>query len=689
MSSDLTKLRNIGIAAHIDAGKTTATERILFYTGRTHRMGDVDDGTTTTDFDGQEQERGITIYSAAVTCPWKEHTINLIDTPGHVDFTAEVERSLRVLDGMVAVFDGKEGVEAQSETVWHQADKYGIPRICFVNKMDRIGSDFEHSVQSLRDRLGADPLVVQMPVGEGPDFKGIIDLLEMQAFYFSAAKEGATFTQADIPAGHVEAATEHRRRLVETLAETSETLVDKYLCDEAIGVSELKQAIRRATLARSLFPVLCGSALRHVGIQRLLDAICDYLPSPLDVPPVIAGDPKKPDVTHQLQCRPDQPVAAMVFKIVAGKPVDLYFLRVYSGTLKPNMRLLNATTGEKENVSRLYRMFAKRRDQLDKAVAGEIVAVIGPKNALTGHTLCEARMPVLLEAIKFPETVISVSVEARSSNERDRLMEALHALGRQDPTLAVKFNEETGQTLLSGMGELHLEVMVERLRSEMNVEVAVGKPRVSYRETVSHVAQGQGRFARQLGGRDHFASVSLELGPRVRTESGPSFEIVHALSDGALDLEYLGAVDMGIHDAAQSGILGGYPVIDWKAVLVDVEYEDRTSSEIAFENAARAAFYEAMQASSPLLLGPIMDVEVVTSDEYFGPLMSDLSARQAVVRDTSLRGSARVIRAQVPLAQMFGYVTKLRSLSQGRATASMTPSHYAPVSPEEMKALVG
>ncbi len=689
MSLDLTTVRNIGIAAHIDAGKTTTTERVLFYTGRTHRMGEVDDGTTTTDFDEQEQQRGITIYSAAVSCPWRGHTINLIDTPGHVDFTAEVERSLRVLDGMVAVFDGKEGVEAQSETVWQQADKYSVPRICFINKLDRIGADFDHCVRSICDRLEARPLVLQIPIGTGPDFCGLIDLLQMKALYYESAERGATFRSVNIPTESTREAADYRRALVEAVAELSESVMQKYVHDEPIETEELRRVIRKATIERQLYPVFCGSALRYIGVQRLLDAVCDYLPSPLDVPPVSVTDPKRPDVAFDLPCRPDRPVAAVVFKVVAAKPVNLYYLRVYSGTLKTNSRLLNTVTGGKENISRIYRMFAKRRDQLHEATAGDIVAVIGPRNSLTGHTLCDPRNPVLLEPISFPETVISVSVEARSSKDRDKLAEALQAIERQDPTLAATVNEETGQTLLSGMGELHLEVTVQRLRAEMNVDVAVGKPRVSYRETVSGVGTGEGRFIRQLGGRDHFAVVTVQLKRRAHAEVGPSFETANGLADGAFRAEYLAAVETGIIQAAQSGLLGGYAVIDWKATIAGFEENERTSSELAFENAGRAAFYEAMRAAEPILLEPIMDVEVVTPDAYFGPIISDLNARHAVVRDTLLRGSNRIIMARVPLATMFGYVTKLRSASQGRATSSMTPSHYAPVSAEQMKALVG
>ncbi len=689
MSLDLTKVRNIGIAAHIDAGKTTTTERILFYTGSTHRMGEVDNGTTTTDFDQEEQRRGITIYSAAVSCPWRDHTINLIDTPGHVDFTAEVERSLRVLDGMVAVFDAKEGVEAQSETVWRQAQKYHVPRICFINKMDRVGADFERSVDSIRDRLCAKPLPLQLPIGAGPGFAGLVDLLQMKAIYYNEESLGSSFKLADIPDELVATAEQLRRELLDTVAEISEPLMEKYLQDEPFTRSEVLAGIRSATLHGGFAPILCGSALKHVGVQPLLDAICDFLPSPLDVPPVTAVDAQRPDVTRELTCDSGESVAALVFKVVAEKPVDLFYLRVYSGALKPNSRLLNTVTGKKENISQIYRMFAKRRQQLDRAAAGEIVAVMGPRSTLTGHTLCDPRRPVILESIEFPETVIAVSVEPKSSRGRDKLLEALAALERQDPTISVTTNPETGQTLIGGMGELHLEIAVERLRAEMNVDAIVGKPRVSYRETVTRVGEGEGRFIRRVGGRGHFAAIQLRIEPRPHLRGRANFEIVNSVPDGQLRPEFSQAAENGVGDAAQSGVLGGFPVIDWKVTLLGAETHDTESSELAFENAARQAFYEAMAGGGAVLLQPIMDVEVVTAEQYFGPIVTDLNARKAVVRDTRIRGNDRVIVADVPLAQMFGYITKLRSLSRGRATSTMAPSHYAPVPPEEMRALVG
>ncbi|MGB0714364.1 MAG: elongation factor G [Phycisphaerae bacterium] len=685
---DLAKLRNIGIAAHIDAGKTTTTERMLYYTGKTHKMGEVDDGTTTTDFDEQEQKRGITIYSAAVSCPWKDHTINLIDTPGHVDFTAEVERSLRVLDGMVAVFSAKEGVEAQSETVWRQADRYEVPRICFINKMDRIGADFETTVDAIRSRLGGNAVPLQIPIGAADDFKGIIDLIEMKAI-FATDDLGAEVEERDVPDSHREEAEAQRQIMVEAVAEQSEELLEKYLAEGELTNDEIRKAIRIGTLQRTLAPVLCGSSLHYVGVQRMLDAVCDYLPSPLDMPAIVAADAKKTDVEHSLTCDPKGPLAAMVFKIVAEKPVDLFYARIYSGTLKSSSRLLNANTGDKENISRIFRMFAKRRDQLDAATAGDIVALIGPKNVLTGHTLCEAKNTYVLETIDFPETVISVSVEPKSSKDRDKLFDALRALERQDPTIQVSINEETGQTLISGMGELHLEIMVQRLKSDMNVDVLVGKPRVSYRESVSGTGEGKIAFERHIGGKDHFAEVTLRMEHRKHDPDQPAFEIVNEVTGEEFPREFIQAVELGITEAAQSGDLGGYPVIDWKVTIVAAEMREDQSTELAFETAARMAFYEAMRNAGPVLLQPIMDVEVVTADEYMGAIMADLNARKAVVRETQIRDQDRVILAEVPLSAMFGYVTKLRSLSQGRATSSMTPLHYAGVPEAEMRALVG
>ncbi len=677
MSDALSKVRNIGIAAHIDAGKTTTTERILYYTGRTHRMGEVDDGTTTTDFDEQEQQRGITIYSAAVTCPWRGHTINLIDTPGHVDFTAEVERSLRVLDGVVAVFDAKEGVEAQSETVWRQADRYSVPRICLINKMDKVGADFDASIQSIRERLSANPVAVQIPIGAEDHFAGLVDLLEMRAIHWGDDALGTPFEVREIPDELMDDARRWRHELEERVAETSDALMDRYVNDDELSEAELRAGLRAATISNTLQPVLCGSALRYKGVQRLLDAVCDFLPSPLDVPPVLA---KSTDGGgREIELRPDGegPFAALVFKIVADKPVDLYYVRVYSGTLRRGSRVFNSATGGKENITRLFRMFAKKREQLETATAGDIVAVIGPKEALTGHTLCEQRQPVLLERIEFPQTVISRSIEPMSSRDRDKLIVSLEALSRQDPTFNVTVNEETGQMLISGMGELHLDVLVKRLQDVMNVETRVGQPRVSFRETVTATGEGEGRFVRETGGRNHYAIVRLRLESLPRTSDGPLSLFVNTIGHDRIRPEFVAAIEQGVAAAALSGVVRGCRVIQWRATLVDAEMHDEDSTEMAFEHAAVMAFESAMREASPVVLEPIMKVEVVVPDEYFGPVNSDLNARRATITGTDIRGQYRIVDAEVPLRALFGYATSLRSLSQGRATASMEMSHYA------------
>ncbi len=685
MTIDLHTVRNIGIAAHIDAGKTTTTERILFYTGRTHRMGEVDDGTTTTDFDQQEQQRGITIYSAAVTCPWKGHTINLIDTPGHVDFTAEVERSLRVLDGMVAVFDAKEGVEAQSETVWRQATKYDVPRLCLINKMDKIGADYFDSVKSIRERLSANPVPIQIPIGSESSFDGFIDLLTMKAFYYLEDGQGTRYEQRDIPEELVRESQTRRRELEEHLAETSDALMDKYVNEDSITEDELRAALRSATIANELQPVLCASALKYKGVQRLLDAVCDFLPSPLDVP-AIEGEGVG-DSAKSISIRPvrSDPFVALVFKIVAEKPVDLYYLRIYSGSLTPGTRVLNSATGDKENLTRIFRVFAKRRDQLDEASAGDIVAVVGLKKALTGHTLCDARSPVLLETIEFPPAVISRRIEPKSSRDREKLVVALRALRRQDPTIEADVNEETGEMVIAGMGELHLDVVVRRLQTDMHLDVNVGQPRVSYRETVTRSAEAQGQFIRQTGGRNHFAIVTLRLDPLPRdaAEHSEQGRFINATTADNLRPEYVTAVEDGVREAALCGIVHGSKVIDWQVTLLDAQQHDTESSEMAFDNAGRMAFELAMRDAHPVLLEPVMKTEVVTPDEFFGIVNSDLNARRAVITNTDIRGAYRVVNADVPLKEMFGYTTALRSLTQGRASATMEMSHYAPAPQHE------
>ncbi len=676
--SPMSRVRNIGIVAHIDAGKTTTTERILFYTGRTHRIGEVDDGTTTTDFDEQEQDRGITIFSAAVTCPWRDHQINLIDTPGHVDFTAEVERSLRVLDGAVIVFDAKEGVEAQSETVWRQARKYRVPCLCFVNKMDKIGADFEMSVGSIARRLEAHPVPVQMPIGAESKFSGVIDLVKMKALRF-AGNQGTTVSEEEIPAALLDAAKVLRHQLEEKVAETDDALMQKYLDETPLTEHELKSALRRATVAGRIHPVFCGSSLKNVGVQPLLDGVIDFLPSPLDRPPV-EGVRSLKDETKQVRGpRDTEPMAAMVFKIVADKPLDLYYVRVYSGVLKSGMRVLNANTGEKENISRMFRMFAKRREQIDAAPAGEIVACVGMRDALTGHTLCEAREPIVLERIEFPTPVISVSVEPKNTKDRDLLGETLAKLERQDPTFRHHFDPETGQTIISGMGELHLEVLAYKLAHDFGVPVNVGRPLVAYREAITHAAEAEGRFIRQTGGRGQYAVVKLRVEPLPFEKGKEQFDFVDATRGGVIRAEFAAAVERGVRDALPMGVLAGYEILNVRATLIDGQEHEVDSSEMAFENAGRIAFEEAVKAAGPVMLEPVMKLQVTMPEEHFGVVSGDLSARRGIIEDTESRGPYRVIHALAPLAEMFQYATKLRTLTQGRASYSMEPNSYEPM----------
>ncbi len=675
-TSPLARVRNIGIAAHIDAGKTTTTERILFYTGKTHKMGDVDDGTTATDFDEQEQDRGITIFSAAVTCPWRDHTINIIDTPGHVDFTAEVERCLRVLDGAVVVFDAKEGVEAQSETVWRQATRYRVPRICFINKMDKIGADFYRAISMIKKRLGAHPVPVQIPIGADSSFEGLIDLLTMRAYRFKG-KQGETVEERDIPASLVDEARTWRHHLEEKAAEHDDALMEKYLEEHALSADEIRSALRKATVASKLNPVFCGSSLRYAGVQKLLDGVVDYLPSPLDLPPVRGF--KSLDDHAELLRRPQpaEPLAALIFKIVADKPLDLYYLRIYSGVLKGNMRVFNANTGKKENLSRLFRMFAKRREQIGEAGPGEIVAALGLKDALTGHTLCDPNKPIVLERIEFPTPVIRVSVEPKNTKDKDNLVEALAKLARQDPTFQHTIDPETGQTILSGMGELHLEVLAYRLEHEFRVPVSVGKPLVAYRETVTQVAEAEGSFIRQTATSSQYAVVALRVEPFQPALGAEPLEFLVGSGATVLKREFVAAVERGVHDAMQVGPLAGYPMLNIRATLVGGQQQEAVSNELAFETAARIAFEEAVKKAKPVMLEPIMKLEVIVPDEYFGVVSGDLSARRGLIDDTEMREDARVILARVPLAEMFEYATKLRTLTQGRSNWSMEPLSYA------------
>ncbi|MCK4340535.1 MAG: elongation factor G [Phycisphaerae bacterium] len=686
---DLSKIRNIGITAHIDAGKTTTTERVLFYSGTTHRMGEVDDGTTITDFDTEEQERGITIYSAAVSLNWRDCRINLIDTPGHVDFTAEVERSLRVLDGAVVVFDVKEGVEAQSETVWRQADKYDVPRICFMNKMDKTGADFFHAVESIRKRLAGNPIAVQIPMGQEDSFTGYIDLVTMKACDFSGSSNGTKFVEGEIPPKWQEEAREYRHLLEEKVAEFDDGLMHKYVESEPLTEAEIRAALRQGTLARQCQPVLCGSALRYVGVQAVLDAVCDYLPSPLDMPPVEAHDPDKPEKVVTRKCDPGQPLSALVFKIVAEAHCDLHFIRVYSGVLKAGTRVLNVGRKKKENLPQIFRIFAKRRERVDKVHCGDIAAAVGLKSVQTGDTLCENRQPVLLERIEFPETVISMAIEPQSTADRDKLVSALKMLSRSDPTFEFRYNDETGQMLIAGMGELHLEVMCHRLERDLRIPVRVGTPRVAYREAITHADEGEGRLIRQTGGRGQYAVVKLRVEPFEPQPGEEHFKFVNQIRGGAINADYIPAIERGARDASRNGNLGGYPLINVMATLLDGREHSVDSSDIAFETAAAIAFQRAIKQAGPVLLEPIMKVEVVTPEDYFGPINSDLMTRRAMITGTAMRGNNHVITAEVPLSTMFGYATQVRSLSQGRASYSMEPCRYIRMPDHLAKAVLG
>ena len=686
---ELSKIRNIGVAAHIDAGKTTTTERLLFYSGKIHKMGDVDDGTTVTDFDPEEQQRGITIYSAAVSFTWRDCRVNLIDTPGHVDFTAEVERSMRVLDGAIVVFDAREGVEAQSETVWRQADKYRVPRVCFINKMDKVGADFPHAVESIRERLQSNPIPIQIPIGAEQTFKGVIDLIEMRACYFAGSADEAEYKIGPIPEDLREEAAFQRHFLEEKVAEFDEALMGKYLEGRALTNDEIKAALRRGTISRACQPILCGSSLKYMGVQLVLDAVCDYLPSPLDVPPIDGHDPRKPEKVVQRKCDPDGPLAALVFKVIAEPHGDLFFVRVYSGTLRAGSRVLNVGRDKKENLPRMFRVFAKRREQIEAAAAGDIVAVIGLKDTLTGDTITDAAGGILLERIEFPETVIRMSIEPQSSKDKDKLTAALQMLARSDPTFDFRVDDETAQTIISGMGELHLEVLCHRLERDMGVAVRVGKPRVAYRETITKVAEADHTFHRQIGSGSQFARVKLRVEPFTPEPGKENFAFSNRLPDGKLANELLFAVQQGARDASRSGVLGAYPLINLRVVLLDVETRTGETTPLSCESAAGMAVHQALEQAGPVLLEPIMKVEVVTPDEYFGAINGDLMTRRATITNTSMRGNNHVIDVESPLATMFGYSTAVRSLSQGRASYSMEPLRYEVMPPNEAEKVLG
>jgi len=671
----LQRTRNIGIIAHIDAGKTTTTERILFYTGKVHRPGEVHEGTATMDWMVQERERGITITAAATTCFWRDHRINIIDTPGHVDFTVEVERSLRVLDGGVVVFDGVQGVEPQSETVWRQADKYRVPRICFINKLDRIGANYVRAIEMIRERLRAQPAAIQWPIGLESEFRGIIDLIEFRAKIYHDDL-GQHIEDTEVPPEYVEVAQEWRHKLIEQIVETDEELMLRYLEGEEPTPEELRRALREATIRGQLYPVLCGSALKNKGVQLLLDAIVDYLPSPLDIPPVKGTHPiTGEELTREAD--DEAPFAALAFKIQSDPHVGrLTYVRVYSGRLHSSSYVYNSTKGERERISRLLRMHANHREEVEWIGAGDICAVIGLKKTFTGDTLCDPDHPILLEPIQFPEPVISVAVEPKTRADQDKLAIALQRLAEEDPTFQVRTDPESGQTIISGMGELHLEVIVDRMQREFKVAANIGRPQVAYKETITRPVRVEGRFVRQTGGRGQYGHVWLELEPLPR---GSGFVFEDRIVGGVVPKEYIPAVEAGIREAMQSGGVSGYPVIDLKAVLVDGSYHEVDSSEMAFKIAASMALKEGVRRGNPVILEPIMRVEVVVPEEFTGDVIGDLNARRGRIEGMEMRAGAQVIRAMVPLATMFGYATDLRSMTQGRGTYTMEFDHYAPV----------
>jgi elongation factor G len=704
MARDLTKLRNIGIAAHIDAGKTTVSERILYYTGKIHKMGEVHEGTAKMDFLQDEQERGITIQSAATTCPWKGrdgqmYTINLIDTPGHVDFTVEVERSLRVLDGAVAVFDGKEGVEAQSETVWRQATKYKVPRVCFINKMDKLGADFEFSFNSILERLGAPAVAVQIPIGQSNTFKGIIDLIRGVAMYYNLGDDkdrGKTIVEKPVPEEEKERFEEWRHRLVEKAAELDDTLTEKYLNGEELSEQEIRAALRKGTIDFKCHPVFCGSALKYVGVQKLLDGVVDYLPSPHDLPPIVGHDPKNPEKEIIRTLTPDEPFCGLAFKIVSDQHGDLTYVRVYSGRLEKGSRVLNASRGKRENVSRMFQMHANDRNPLEVAEAGDIVACIGIKEALTGDTLCDDDHPILLEKPTFPEPVISMSIEPKTAADKQKLGEALTTLKREDPTFQANYDEETGQTIIAGMGELHLDILRTKLVRDMKVDVIVGKPKVAYKETISRKAVGiRGKHQKQTGGRGQFGDCTIDIEPFDGTDPATgqpmepealkklgwkdAFAFENKVFGGAIPKEYIPSVEYGARMAAKTGVLASYPLINVKVTLTDGSYHQVDSSQVAFELAGQLAFREAVTKAGPTLLEPIMKVVVTTPEDFVGNVTGDLNRRRGMIVNSDQRGNTRIIEAEVPLSEMFGYTTELRSMSQGRASSVMEPLKYAPV----------
>lgn len=682
----LEKYRNIGIIAHIDAGKTTTTERILFYTGKTHRLGSVDEGNTVTDWMEQERERGITIVSAAVTAEWKDHLINIIDTPGHIDFTAEVQRSLRVLDGGIVVFDAVQGVEPQSETVWRQADRYGVPRICFINKMDRTGASFERSLDSIRARLGANPIAMQIPIGSESTFQGVVDLLNQQAIIWED-ETGSTPTTGDIPADLQTSAKQWREAMVEAIAESDDDLTHKYLEGQEIGVEELKAALRRAVISGRATAVFCGSSLRNRGVQPVLDAVVDYLPSPQEIPPVEGFDPRT-DEPVKRAADVNEPMSALVFKIVADPFVGrLAYFRVYSGKVTKGSSVYNPGKRNRERIGRLIRMYADRREDIDVVEAGDIGAVIGLKNSFTGDTLCDETKQVVLENITFPDPVISIAIEPKTNADQDRMAEALHRLAEEDPTFRVQSDPETGQTVISGMGELHLDILVDRMLREFKVGANVGRPRVAYRETITRpVEKAEMRYVKQSGGHGQYGHAVLELEPGP-AGSGITFE--NKIVGGVIPKEFINPIEKGVREASEAGVVGGYPVVDIAVTLYDGSYHEVDSSEMAFKMAGSMAFKEGMRLGRAVLMEPVMKVEVIAPEEYLGDIVGQLSARRGEILGMDIRpGNAQAIRAMVPLSEMFGYATEVRSATQGRGAFTMEFDHYSQVSPSLAEELI-
>jgi elongation factor G len=680
----LERVRNIGIMAHIDAGKTTLTERILFYTGRVHRMGEVHDGAAAMDWMEQERQRGITITSAATTCHWLDHRINIIDTPGHVDFTMEVERSLRVLDGSVAVFCGVGGVEPQSETVWKQSEDYGIPKIAFINKMDRVGADFENALTMMVERLNANPVPLTMPVGAGEKFSGIIDLIRMKSIAFDRDTQGAKYSEEDIPSELMDEASARREHLVESAAESDDELLEKFIGGEELSEDEIHEGLRKSTLKGRMVPVFAGSALKNIGVQQVLDAVVRYLPSPVDVPAVVGVNPYT-EKEETREAADDEPLAALAFKIASDSYVGrLTYLRIYSGTLEKGKQVLNTRTDKKERIGRILLMHANKQEDLDRASAGEIVAVVGPKTTGTGDTLCDPKKPLVLESMAFPEPVVSVAIEPKTKADEDKLSQSLERLAEEDPTFVMNTNEDTGQLIISGMGELHLEVLTTRLVREFGVRANVGKPMVAYRETLTKAAEASGQFIRQSGGKGQYGDVRLRVEPN--TEGGLVFENV--VRDGEIPREYFPAIESGVSSALENGIIAGYPVVDVKVTILGGSYHDVDSSDMAFKAAGSIALREAAMKAHPVLLEPIVSVEVVAPEQFVGEVIADLNARTGRIEGTRMRGDTQLVDATVPLGRMFGYATALRSLTQGRAVYTTQFSHYAEVPREKQEQIL-